>query len=203
MEQIITKSREDAIRTTHVDDVSGSAERALCLSMHGLIKAVEARWPPSDCSWVGHASLATCVCRMTGSFWFSQDFLNLGVASPTSQYTSQSWGNWDGWTPYLWSAWAALLSILLSSLDQQNNQGMYLSRLWQRLSAASRNKGDSGPDWQAGTFHHVSALSAMLDGSLQTQLNSLLLDLALLQAVTIFLNLYSGIWCTGQNKFHS
>ena len=140
---------------------------------------------------------------MTGSFWFSQDFLNLGGASPTSQYTSQSWGNWDGWTPYLWSAWAALLSILLSSLDQQNNQGMYLSRLWQRLSTASRNKDGSGPDWLAGTFHHVSALSAMLDGSLQTQLNSLLLDLALLQAVTIFLNLYSGIWYTGQNKFHS
>ena len=93
-----------------------------------------ARWPSSDCSWVGHASLAKCVGRMTDSFWFSQDFLNLGVPSPTSQYTSQSWENWDGWTPYLWSAWVALLSILLSSLDQQNNQGMYLSRLWQRLS---------------------------------------------------------------------
>lgn len=161
-----------------------------------------ARWPSSDCSWVGHASLAKCVGRMTGFFWFSQDFLNLGVPSPTSQYTSQSWENWDGWTPYLWSAWVALLSILLSSLDQQNNQGMYLSRLWQ-TQPASRSKGDSGPDWQTVTFHHVSALSTMVDGSPQSQLNSLLLDLALLPAVAIFLNLYSGIWYIGQNKFHS
>ena len=162
-----------------------------------------ARRPSSDCSWVGHASLAKCVDRMTGSFRFSQDFLNFGVAGPTSQYTSQSWENWHGWTPYLRSTWVALLSILLFSLDEQNNLGMYLSRLWQRPNPASRNKGDSGPGWHAGTFHHMSALSAMLDGSLQSQLNSLLFDLALLQAVTIFLNLYSGIWYIGQNKFHS
>lgn len=55
--------------------------------------------------------------------------------------------------------WVALLSILLSSLDKQNNWACTLSRLWQRPNPASRNKGDSGPGWHTGTFHHMSALS--------------------------------------------
>lgn len=171
--------------------------------MHCPVKAVVAWWPSSDCSWVGHTSLGKCVGRVTGSYWFSQDFLDFGAESPTSQHTSQSWENWDRLTSYLWSAWVALLSILSASSDQQNNWGRYLSRLRQRLKTDSRNEGDSGPDWPVVTFHHVSALSTTLDRSLQSQLNFLLLDLASLQAVTIFLNLYSGIWYIGQNKFHS
>lgn len=91
VEQIIHKVREGAIRMTGADDVSVDQLReSALLSLHCLTKAVVARWPSSDCSWVGHASLAKCVDRMTGSFRFSQGFLNLGVAGPF-QYTSQSW----------------------------------------------------------------------------------------------------------------